>query len=306
MTGDQGRVLVAVTDRVDEQTRRIIEDINAASRDNDGVAALDDQVRVDLQVSEGHSRHVLATLPNHDVVGYAHLRRTELGPDSAHLVVSPEHRRQGVGTALVERLVAESGERGLRVWAHGDDAAARFLSGRLGFTRVRDLWQMRRSLSEPLPDPSYPDDVTVRTFEVGRDEAAWLDVNARAFAHHPEQGDTDLHDLEQRIRQPWFDAEGFFLAARADRLLGFHWTKVHPAEGSTARRFGEVYVVGVAPEAQSLGLGKSLTLTGLIHLRRLGLDECILYVEADNAPAVTVYEKLGFTMSSVDVMYERR
>ncbi len=306
MTGDQGRVFVAVTDRVDEQTRRTIEDINAASRDNDGVAALDDQVRVDLQVSDGHSRHVLATLPDHGVVGYAHLRRTELGPGSAHLVVSPRHRRHGVGTALVERLVAESGERGLRVWAHGDDAAARFLSGRLGFTRVRDLWQMRRSLSEPLPDPSYPDDVTVRTFEVGRDEAAWLDVNARAFAHHPEQGDTDLHDLEQRIRQPWFDAEGFFLAARADRLLGFHWTKVHAAEGSTARRFGEVYVVGVAPEAQGLGLGKALTLTGLIHLRRLGLDECILYVEADNAPAVTVYEKLGFTMSSVDVMYERR
>lgn len=210
-----------------------------------------------------------------------------------------------MGTALVERLMAESAPRGLRVWAHGDDAAARFLSGRLGFTRVREMWQMQRSLGELLPEPNYPDDVTVRTFEVGRDEQAWLDVNGRAFAHHPEQGGTDREDLDQRIRQPWFDSLGFFLALRAERLLGFHWTKVHLTAGDSAPGVGEVYAVGVDPDAQGSGLGKALTLTGLIHLRDLGLDTVILYVEADNAPAVAVYESLGFTTSSVDVVYER-
>lgn len=305
MTSDQSGFSITVTDRVDVQTRRAIEKIEAATQTATGVAPLDDQVRLDLQFPDGRSKHMLATTPDGEVVAYAHLRRAEHGPGSGHLVVAPDHRRRGVGTALVERLMAESAERGLRVWAHGDDAAAHFLSGRLGFTRVRDLWQMQRSLGEPLPGPSYPDDVLVRTFEVGRDEADWLDVNARAFAHHPEQGATDREDLEQRIRQPWFDSKGFFLAERAARLVGFHWTKVHPARPGAAPHPGEVYAVGVDPDAQGLGLGRALTITGLVHLRDVGLDTVILYVEAANAPAVAVYEKLGFTTSSIDVMYER-
>ena len=47
--------------------------------------------------------------------------------------------------------------------------------------------------------------------------------------------------------------------------------------------FGEVYVVGIAPDAQGGGLGRHLTLTGLHHLAERGLGEVILYVEADNA-----------------------
>ena len=71
-------------------------------------------------------------------------------------------------------------------------------------------------------------------------------------------------------------------------MLGFHWTKQHDA------RHGEVYVVGVAPAAQGRGLGRLLTLAGLHHLAGLGVDEVLLYVESDNAPAVAVYSRLGF------------
>jgi mycothiol synthase len=41
-------------------------------------------------------------------------------------------------------------------------------------------------------------------------------------------------------------------------------------------------------------------LIGLHHLAGLGLGEVVLYVESDNIPAVTVYEKLGFTHAQRD------
>jgi mycothiol synthase len=117
------------------------------------------------------------------------------------------------------------------------------------------------------------------------------------------------------MAEDWFDPAGFFLAEPADAvpdgdssvdsppLLGFHWTKVHRGDPA----YGEVYVVGVSPVAQGSGLGKALTLTGLHHLRSLGLGEVILYVESDNAPAIAVYRGLGFSHADqdTDVMYLR-
>jgi mycothiol synthase len=172
-----------------------------------------------------------------------------------------------------------------------------------GFVPVRELRQMRRDLSAPMATPSYAPGVVVREYVAGSDDEAWVQVNAAAFRTHPEQGRLDVDDLRQRTAQPWFDPAGFFLAERDGHLIGYHWTKIHPTGGSDGGPIGEVYVLGVLPEAQGLGLGKALTLTGLAFLRDSGLHEVMLYVESDNLPAVAVYERLGFTTVSVDVMY---
>jgi mycothiol synthase len=154
-----------------------------------------------------------------------------------------------------------------------------------------------------LPDAALPDNVTLRAFAPGQDEEAWLAANKAAFAHHPEQGNMTRQDLEARMAEDWFDPAGFLLAVDpSDRILGFHWTKVHPRHG-THPAIGEVYVVGVAPEAQGMGLGKALTLAGIKYLHGKGLHAVMLYTDADNAPAVSLYRRLGFTRWDADVMY---
>jgi mycothiol synthase len=198
-----------------------------------------------------------------------------------------------------------------RIWAHGDLPAAAALAGSLGLARLRTLWQLRRPLTDPLPAAAPPPGVRLRAFEPGRDEEAWLELNRRAFAAHPEQGRWTLDDLLVRERAPWFDPSGFFLAEEVEeqapppaggaaanrRLIGFHWTKVH--EGG----LGEVYVVGTDPAARGRGLGRVLTLAGLGHLRAIGLATAMLYVDDENLPAVRMYESLGFVRWSADVMY---
>jgi mycothiol synthase len=240
------------------------------------------------------------------LAGYARLDDGE-----AELVVHPSCRRRGFGTALLARLLELAGSRPLTVWAHGDLPGSAELLAPRGFSRARVLLQMRRDLDgvDPDPRPDLPDDVSVLPFRPGRDEPAWLRVNARAFAAHPEQGAWTPADLALRQREPWFDPDGFLLAWRGEpgsgELLGSHWTKVHPPGDAGPEAVGEIYVLGVDPDAQGLRLGGALTDLGLAHLRRRGLGQVLLYVEEDNGPAVRLYESRGFHRFSVDVSWRR-
>ncbi|MET7981633.1 MULTISPECIES: mycothiol synthase [unclassified Streptomyces] len=265
----------------------------------DGQQAVSEQGRLQLKGGSREGvRHLLLTIGD-ELVGYAQLEDTDpVEAPAAELVIHPAHRGHGHGRALGSAMLNESGKR-LRVWAHGGHSAARHLAQVLGLTLFRELRQMRRPLENlDLAEPKLPEGVSVRTFVPGQDDAAWLAVNAAAFAHHPEQGSLTQRDLDDRTGEPWFDPAGFFLAFRGEELVGFHWTKVHAEEG-----LGEVYVLGVRPGAQGGGLGKALTTIGLRHLAAQTLPTAMLYVDADNKAAVTVYERLGFVTHETDLMY---
>ncbi|MGY1436515.1 mycothiol synthase [Streptomyces reniochalinae] len=274
--------------------------IEEAAR-QDGQAAVSEQGRIHLRGGPREAvRHLLLRTGDGTLAGYAQLEDTDpVEAPAAELVVAPAARGNGHGRRLGQALLEMSGRR-LRLWAHGGHPAARHLAQSLGLTLFRELRQLRRPLAGwDQPEPTLPEGVTVRTFQPGEDDADWLALNAAAFAHHPEQGGLTQRDLDDRKAEEWFDPAGFFLAERGGRLIAFHWTKVHAAEG-----LGEVYVLGVAPGEQGGGLGKALTTIGLRHLaRERGLPTAMLYVDADNVAAVRVYEALGFSTYETDLMY---
>jgi len=272
-----------------------------AATASDGVGPLSEASRLWLRNGGGAARG-LVLRENGELVAYAHFDpATEEESAAGELVVHPGKRRHGHGRTLLRALLAEAAGP-FRVWAHGDLPAAAALAEAEDMARVRALFQMRRPAADPLPEMKIADGVALRTFKVGRDEEAWLEVNRRAFAHHPEQGAWTIADVLQRENEGWFDPDGLFLAEseRDGKLLGFHWTKVHP-DG-----LGEVYVVGVDPASQGLGLGRTLTLAGLRHLQARGVPQILLYVDESNVSAVKLYESLGFTRHAVDVMYGTR
>ena len=299
-----------------------VEGIAAAAAAADGAAPLDEATWLALR----HHPERVRSWVRAD--GFALV----IGADLS-LVVHPDARGQGLGTALLEEALAETTAEtppeasteastgawtGLEAWSHGDHPAAAALARSHGFERVRELWVMRRALGSAgpgLPELRIPDGLTVRGYRPGSEDAEEvLRVNAAAFAHHPEQGSMDAANLAERMAEPWFDPAGLLLATEpratgGERVLGFHWTKQHPAPAGAdpGPGPGEVYVVGIDPAAQGRGLGKALTLAGLHHLAGRGVREVLLYVESDNRPAIAVYAGLGFTHADDDthVRYRR-
>ncbi|MFJ4296033.1 mycothiol synthase [Curtobacterium sp. NPDC089689] len=242
-----------------------------------------------------------------DEQGVAVVRDGEL-----EVAVRLEARGRGLGTALVTQALALGGgaaagsgsaprlaEAPRLAWAHGDHPAARALAARFGWTAVRTLLHLRAPIPSEAPEPAVPDGWSLAAFRSGDpdDETAWLDLNAAAFAHHPEQGRMTLEDLRARETDPWFSGDDLLLL-RDDqgRLAASCWLKVEDG-------VGEFYAVAVRPDLQGRGLGGVLMRAGWGRLVGRGLDAAALYVEGDNEPALALYRRSGFTQHATDVQY---
>ncbi|MGA9596500.1 MAG: mycothiol synthase [Acidimicrobiia bacterium] len=205
------------------------------------------------------------------------------------LAVAPGFRETSLPSDLAAAVVEAVGDAAMTLWAHTSYVAG--MANDWGWRRTRALLEMTCALPVSC-DGAAAAGITFSTFRRGLDEEAWVVANNLAFAGHPENGALTIADLEARIRQPWFDPNGFFLAWDGDQLAGSCWTKVH-GDGR-----GEIYIIGVVPRWERVGLGRALICRGLNYLsREKNATAALLYVEGDNDRATTVYEKVGFTVA---------
>ncbi len=274
------------------------------AQQSDGFPGLSDQAH--LGIEDDPLPGTIALLARvgvtEELAGFASLIE-RAGAWTIETVVRPERREDSadVHGALLDAALGEVATRGggaVSAWLRaGSEREAGELVSR-GLQPTRELLQLRAPLPpEAVHDASSPP-IPVRPFRPGRDEEAWLEVNARAFADHPDQGSWMLADLARREREPWFDPVGFLLHEVGGRLAGFCWTKVHRSPV-----LGEIYVIGVDPDFQGRGLGRALTRAGLGHLATRAVPTAMLYVEATNTPALVLYRSLGFTEHHREVQF---
>jgi mycothiol synthase len=156
---------------------------------------------------------------------------------------------------------------------------------------MRKILKLSRSLEAPIEHISHVYEFI--TFDPEIHCEAWLDLNNKIFKVHPDQGNWALADLENRMREPWFDPTGFFLCINNGLIVGFCWTKIHN-DFVNVDPVGELYVIGVDPDFANQGIGKAVCTEGLIYLRDKQLKTAILYVDEDNAAGIGLYKSLGF------------
>lgn len=273
-----------------EQALLLLKEVRAV----DGVDALSEQfLRGLAEPGLGHT-HLIVTL-NDKLVGLA-----ATDEETTELAVHPAHRRQGIGKALIDATPSAS------IWAHGNTVGAQALASTLRMKKTRELLVMEvdgLALEESAkfldPEGITHSSLANAPIEKSAAEAKWLQANNEAFDWHPEQGGWTTYRLAQAQKASWYkDADVLFLWD-GEEVVGFHWVKQHSAE------LQEIYVVGLSAAYRGRGLGDPLVRLGLHHMKAQGAKKVVLYVEADNKPAVAAYEKLGFSVAESHVVYEK-
>ena len=157
---------------------------------------------------------------------------------------------------------------------------------------MRHILKLHRDLTtQSLPQRSH--EFTIETFNTATHKQAWLDLNNKVFAHHEDQGNWAMADLENRMAELWFNPQGFFLATQKGEIEGFVWTKIHQ-DLVNQDPVGELYVVGTHPDHAGKGIARALSVEAINYLANKGLKHAILYVDADNEKGLKLYGSLGF------------
>lgn len=266
--------------------------IASRAENADGVPAISEQFLLGLDDPHFGHTHFGVYLGD-QLAGFA-----AVDGDSVELVVDPAHRRHGLGSKLIDAATAHGVT---KIWAHGDLPGAQHIGAAHHMVVTRTLLVMGSDdidVSVVVPEGFTIMNLTQARAELDDADGQWLKANNQAFSWHPEQGGWDLDRLARAQKTTWFRPEDVLFLVHDGDIAGFHWLKRH------SETLGEIYVVGLARDFRGKGLGDPLVRAGLKHLHDLGMNRAILYVEADNKPAVNAYTALGFQVHERHVVYE--
>lgn len=217
--------------------------------------------------------------------------------------VLAEHRRRRIGTQLLEDALAgirarhpDVNEALIGAWVPSEAAAG--FAAHHGLKHARNFWLMARPIG-PVPAMPWPAGVEVRTFD-GTDAALadWNDIYNRSFADHWHSAVATVEDARQFVADPKFRADGLFLAYRDGRCVGFTRNILRDHEG-------EVGLIGTAPEARGIGLGRALLRQAVGWIQAQGVPRVVLRVDGENEGALGLYRSEGFETIRTRSMWSR-
>ena len=246
-------------------------------------------------------------------VGYAELwcaAGTELTARTVgRLLVHPEWRRCGLGTALLARIehrARAEGGRYLDIMAAKQHHAGRqFLSAR-GFSIVHYAWQMALLEIDAAPVPGWPAGYSTRTFVPGQDEHTSTKLENECFQDEWEYVPVKLGEIEGFVRSPSFRADGVIYAVHQGQVVAECWNWIDDERiAQTGEKRGDIWCLCVHPQHRRRGLGRALLLAGVQWLRQQGMTSAYLTVDGANERAKHLYQSVGFVTQRTNIWYRK-
>jgi mycothiol synthase len=263
---------------------------------------------------------VASSPTDNELVGARDVRITARGDEDVLILeswgdVHPAVRGSAIAGVLLrtaldrgKRLVSDRGRaRGIfQARCDADDHLSAAAFEAVGLHHARDIVTMKKSTLDDINEPHFPAGVTLRTYRVGDDDAAWVAAFNEAFAGHWGGFMGISADLWGHYRGgAEFKPEISLVATDGPEIAGFCHCRIDDELNAlTGRRLGMIRYIGVRPAWRGRGLGTALTLASLRTLRDAGMDAVVLGVDAENVTgARRLYDRHGFTFVGCQVMY---
>jgi mycothiol synthase len=270
--------------------RRVLPDEPAATKEQ-------------MRALEAPERLLLLAERDGELAGSGLAARSDTGGGFVAPRILPEHRRHGVGTALLGRLLEHVRAHGFEAAvAHADGEAALAFAQKHGFVEVdREVEQVR----EVAPDEPLPARYEAVEFTSIEERPELLE---RAFGV-AEQGYADLAlasgsmrvTLEEWLRDEATLAGGSIVALEGERVIGYAGLLSWNDDDTRA----ENGLTAVARDWRRRGLATALKRRQLAWAAANGIRELVTWTQTGNEGMRSVNEGLGYVTRAVSLRMRR-
>ncbi len=175
-----------------------------------------------------------------------------------------------------------------------DDALSREIYERAGFKLNELELRMVRDLTQPLPEPRFPEGFTLRALDPVNELEDWIQLDRETL--------DQVAPALDRWRRARFDLDydctrDLVAVDRAGKLAAMCYCSIPSFETSRCEiKEGRTEPIAVAAAYRRRGLGRAMVLSGLHLLKQRGMDQVLLTTESDNLQAHRLYESLGYQL----------
>lgn len=272
-----------------------------------------DQLRGDWHYPGFHleSDARVALEPGGCIVGYTSARLHKRVFVRCDLRVHPDYRTQELGGQLCAFMVQRAQEFVvldqsdtrivLQDSCHHGDQFGRELREAAGMLCNRQTWAMEIDLPEEPPQPTWPEGITLRPFNLDRDARAVFEATDEAFNDHWGHVPSNFEDWYQReiVNCQDFDPTLWFIAMDGDEIAGVSLCGYYLDDGLVDN-------LGVRRPWRRHGLGIALLQHSFGEFYRRGVHKVSLGVDSQNLTgAVRLYERAGMHVALTYDHYEK-
>lgn len=261
----------------------------------------------------------LVFAPNGQMAGYIEVWTTSPVPVHPWVWgrVDPDYEDMGVGTYLMQWAeqralqalprVSEELRFAPRVGTMREANKPKKLFEDMGYKHIRSSYHMLIEMDAPVPEPVFPEGITLRPYKPGVDTAAVYQAVEESFQDHfgfvPEPFEEGVKRFQHFWEAEGFDPTLFYVAVDGEQIAGINLCRPHSYDDA---EMGWVGTLGVLRPWRKRGLGLALLRHSFNEFYHRGKRKVGLGVDAQNLTgALHLYESAGMHVQQAFDLYEK-